>query len=483
MPQVWKTVKVPRMLYLPVVTGEGFNNSGMRLEPRVQLRDDDGNLTDDWTGDELELLPGSNQIRINGVDHRMLISCDKLNIDDNGFIQLNKPRPPAAFTSGGHGAASVGGMGVAIRKAKGKWDHDAAREWEGDAATSVEPFRFPRHDDPHGTKHPGYKTPRSRADDIQLVPTTGFGDAFDESDEDFIDAFANDFAAHMAKGDPDNEIRDVTLRDGTIAQARFDKKTGRQIGATFREYKDEGQQGQTLGYSGKAPTFDDAEYRRRLREQNQHATPAPTARERHEAEYKVAKTVHGPAEPPRAPAAPQQRAAPMVLATGWTTTGAPHLDQLIGAGRSDLSGWPLRTVCHLFGCSASTRSLIEATHSATFADSIVNAIGKVHMLKDHEMGPVYVHLEELNDKLRLALAEELPVIVELAKSKKVAVVIVTPDWGDQMPSLLKYLPVVRVSVEPHVPDPRFICAHIKKNDLNPNTTNQSVAFPAPDQRG
>jgi hypothetical protein len=465
----WLTVKVPRMLYLPVVTGEGFNNSGMRIEPRVQLRDDDGNLIDSWTGDELQLLPGSNQIRINGVDHKMLISCDKLNIDPQGFIQLSKPRPPAALSSGGIGKASVGGMGVAVRKARDTaWDHDAAREWEGDAGTSAAPFRFQK---PKKTAAHSNQTANTRRADFAPVPEGGFPPGFDESDEAFIEAFGNDFAAHMAAGDPDNEIRDVTLRDGSIAQARFDKKTGRQIGATFRQYQannDEG--GQSVGYSGKNSTFDEAEYRRRLAEQNQHATPAPTARERAEADERRAPR---PPTPLRAvPAAPS-------YPYGWTTTGAIHLDQLIGNKNPDLQGWPLGKVSYLFGLRPITDLMVEVTRGHIAAD-IPAAFGAVHLIKQGQP-LVYIHLPLIaSSQFRLSLAEELPALVEMVNGMKVAVVLVSGDYKEETPALLNFMPDVRVLVEPHASDERFITARIKKNNLNPNTTNQAVSFPRPD---
>jgi len=468
----WKTVKVPRMLYLPVVTGEGFNNSGMRIEPRVQLRDNDGNLTDDWTGDELQILPGSNQIRINGVDHTMLIACDKLNIDPEGFIQLQKPRPPAAFSSGGFGAASVGLQGTAIRAAKGKWDHAAAAEWEGDAGSHVAPFRFP-------TPTPGQHRTAAH-DDIQLVPNDGF--TASPHDQQVVNEFFDEYAAHMAAGDPDHEIRDVTLRDGSIAQARFDKSTGRQIGSTFREYKannDEG--GQSVGYSGKAPSFDEAAYRRKIAEQNQHASVAPTARERHEAEYQVARSVHGPQEPPRAPATdapprPPQHALP--VSSGWTTTGALHLDQMIGNRHPDLQGWPLGKVSHLFGLRPITDILVQATRGHYAAD-IPAAFGAVHLIKQGQP-LVYIHLPLIpSSQFRLSLAEELPALVEMVHGMKVAVVLVSGDYKEETPALLNFMPDVRVLVEPHASDERFITAHIKKNSLNPNTTNQAVSFPRP----
>ena len=63
---------------------------------------------------------------------------------------------------------------------------------------------------------------------------------------------------------------------------------------------------------------------------------------------------------------------------------------------------------------------------------------------------------------------------------KVAVVLVSGDYKEETPALLNFMPDVRVLVEPHASDERFITARIKKNNLNPNTTNQAVSFPRPD---
>ena len=123
----WIQVNVPRTLYLPVNNGDGFKDSGRRVEP----------------SDKVEFCPGTNKCRINGVEHSMLRSCDNIPLTDDHTINLARPARPVALSRGGVGSASVGPMGSAVRAARGNWDHSVVEEWQGDAGTARFPVRAP----------------------------------------------------------------------------------------------------------------------------------------------------------------------------------------------------------------------------------------------------------------------------------------------------------------------------------------------------
>ena len=262
----WKTIKAPKMLYLPIA-GDVFAKNGLRVEP----------------SDSLAILPGTNRIRINGVEHSLMRVLDDL-VDENGVIQLAKPAPPVRLHAGGPGRASVAAIGGA-RLRKGEFDLEEAENWQGDEGTNSVPFQFPTPEPPKSAR--GFPIVREETPAFGKTVRTATA-THENTGNPEVDQFFTEFAAHMNKGTLDSECREVTLSDGSTARALFDLKTGRQIGTPQRQYQptfDSAgvQQGQHVGYGGKNPTFSvkdrrkaEAEYRRRLDEQHKDSVTSPT---------------------------------------------------------------------------------------------------------------------------------------------------------------------------------------------------------------
>jgi len=455
----WKTVTAPRMLFLPVA-GADFGTSGRKVFPH----------------DEIEILPGTLKAKINGVEVQLQRTLEDL-IDDDGVIQLAKPAPPVSLSRGGPGRAITGRLGEA-RSTRGLWDHDAADNWQGDAATT----RFPSPNAGQGTdlfgrpdRHRGFKVvpeerplPRRTA---SFEPTTPLPDRdWSPEEQAVIDEFHGQLQQEFADNDPDIEIREVRLRDGSIAHARFSKDTGRQIGATFRQY----QEGTSFDTHGSNPSFDMDQYRRDLAEQNRHATPAPTARERYEqAQAKnAARTLHGaPPRPVPAPPTPTPPPTP-TRQVKTASLGSPHLDNLVGAacsppGRCDAPGVPLGLLLHLSGPQDAREALLRAA-GATTAPTLEAAIGKMFMLTPDDPPLVAVELDT-NDIV--TLAAQLPAAATaFEESPRAALVVSTPDQGAKTPPLLDYIAKLKVRLTPHERDPRFITASCDK---------EQVSFPVP----
>jgi len=423
MSEQWITVKAPKSLYLPTISGSGeFKDSGRRVEP----------------SDDIQLLPGTNRIRLNGMDLSLTIPCNNIPIRD-GVIALSRPNPPVRLSTGGDGWA-VGRSGEAQGKARGGWDHQAAEKWEGDAGT-------------HAAPSP-YAVVSSQMD--TATPVAAFG--LEECKSLFSDKTIND-----AFDDPNIEIREVSLTGGGTAHARFDKRTGKQVGTPFRQYQahygDGGQQiSAPAPTHGPNSTFDmqahkakrAEKYRQYLDAQNATAVPALTAAERYDIEQKR--------EQEQAKA---QAPAPLPVAT----TGTPHLDNIIAGQQGVAGGFPLGKVTHLYGDEESTKALIpEGTPTA---QNIAAAFGHIHLLKP---GQQIVIIDIADPKpttaLRLAIAEELPVLLNMVSTMPVAVVIQTPDWNESdTPALLRLALALRIHVEKNQGRQGFIKVTVIKDPL------------------
>ena len=463
----WKTIKAPRTLYLPTGATE-FDNSGIRVEPT----------------DTIRVLPGTNRIEINGVEHRLMIPCDNLRTDDNGVIQLNKPAPPVKLSVGGNGWA-VGRMGEAVARSRGTMDQREIEDWQGDHATVQHPsphangmtdlfgrpseargFKIVRDETPafgHTAKQVHFDRPTDLA-----VPSREWS----AEEQGVIDEFFSEFEAGMA--DPNFEMREVTLRDGSKAQALFHKVTGQQVGTPQRMYQarydDQGRQlSAPAPTHGPKATFDMDEYRRRLREQMADSEVAPSLAERYEQAQPVhQKAAHQPQQrPDPAMSAPIIQTMPEMPAAA---TGSPHLDDLLFK-KAGTAGWPLGSISLLFGSPEATRNLLERSR-ARVCDSIPAAFGHIHLLKTSDAPLVAIILPDApqpTDALRLDIAEQLPVLDNMIKGHRVAALIVAPDWDDAtMPALLKFMPKVHVHVGPHPSDDRFVTAQ---------TLGQTLSFP------
>jgi len=447
----WKTIKAPRMLYLPVAAAE-FDNSGLRVEPT----------------DDLAILPGTNRVRVNGVEHLLMRPLDDL-LDENGVIQLAKPAPPVRLHAGGPGRASVAAIGGA-RLRKGDFDLSEAENWQGDVGTDRVPFQFdPQPPNKAGATH-------ARGFPIVREETPAFGKPVRvattrKTGNPDVDQFFDEFNAHMNKGTEPSEYREVTLRDGSKARALFSTVTGRQIGTPTRQYQatyDSAgvQQGQQVGYSGKNPTFNEKEYRQRLDEQLKDSTVAPTG---HDIDRGPQAPIHdlalnAPVGSPHARV--PRRGMPAAPTMPATSTGNPHLDALIGGKDKTCQGWPLGKISHLYGDTPLVDALIgNATHAA----SIDDAVERIHLLREDDPPLIAIACTTTPDLGPLAkLLREHHI--------KVAVVLHSKEGGGED---LMQLPVaLRLRAEPHDRDERFITATLVRA-LAAKDDNSSASFPRP----
>lgn len=435
----WKTITAPKMLYLPVL-GTDFDKSGLRVEPT----------------DALAILPGTNRIKINGVEHSLMRSLDDL-LDDKGVIQLAKPAPPVRLHAGGPGRASVAGIGGA-RLRKGDFDLKEAENWQGDSGTDRVPFNFSHPDGPRLPKEArGFPIVREETPAVRIA--TGKPEKTGNSD---VDQFFDEFAEHMNKGTEPSEYREVTLRDGSKAMALFSTVTGRQIGTPTRQYQPtydtEGvQQGQQVGYSGNNPTFDEKEYRRRLNEQHKDTVLAPTG---HDIDRGPQAPVHDLAL--NAPVgSPLAREIP-TPAMPATSTGNPHLDALIGGKNKTCQGWPLGKISHLYGDTPLVDALID---NATHADGIDDAIERIHLLREDDPPLIAINCTATPDLGSLA---------KLLREHHIKVAVVLHSENNE--ALMKLPVALRLRAEPHNRDERFITATLVRA-LAAKDDNSSASFP------
>lgn len=472
MSDTWKAIKVPRALYLPVDNGQGFKDSGKRIEPT----------------DTVEFLMGSTRIRINGVEHTMMRACDEIPLDKNGCIALAKPKG-VTISGNGVGRAHVGREGEARAGARRMWDPQAAEEWQGDQGTAAYPsgaagsytdlfgkidhfrgFRVVRDDTPaygHTGKQASFSGSGNRPG-VHMGP--GSEDLPDREwsaeEQAVIDEFNQGLEERYAET-RDFEYREVNLRDGSVGRALFSKITGDQVGAPSRMYQD----GRSLTVN---PKKAHEEYRRLMAEQNQDASVAPNAAERYEqAQAKNAsRTLHG--EPPRnlrvqAPQeVPRNTPAPEVLIPHTVALGHQILDGAIAHAfglPSTAYGIPLGEIIAMSGEGASA---VLGTVGAV-ADSLTNAVGRLFMLKDSEHPMVSVTLGDMTDiNTRIALADDFPRAVEALKKARAVLVLVLPS--PEVPGIVSMASKVHVHIEPHERDERFLVATIN---------GKTTAFPHP----
>ena len=117
----WKPILIPKTVHLPTGQPNGkFADSGTRVAP----------------SDAVEILPGSHQVRINGVEHRLLRPVDSLPLDGN-TLRLDKPASAVRTYSGGGGHAYVARNGQARSMAAGDtfW-----QDWAKKSKDDMDPY-------------------------------------------------------------------------------------------------------------------------------------------------------------------------------------------------------------------------------------------------------------------------------------------------------------------------------------------------------
>ena len=477
----WKVIKAPKSLYLPVILGQGFDKSGMQVGP----------------DDKLEVLKGSNQIRINGVDYKMMIAVDTLRTDEKGVIQLSKPAPPARVNSGGAGYASVGGLGKAVRSAaENTFTPEGSRQSSRQSsrrspggATSARGFPIVSDETgPYGAPTRPYDDPGFFDDGGGSGPSMDLGEPDPDFDPgcDLTDVFA----------DPTVEKRNITLGDGSQAWAWFDKVSGKQVGTPTRIYQAafvEGRQvGQRVRSQGPKVEFDEAEYQAALAEQMEHTTLAPTGHDIPRAQPKHApRTLHGSSPRPIPPGMAEgsfQKRPPLreihqeefqqmerqAASHVCAPSGSPHLDNLISA--STWGGYPIGKLTWLQGPAPLRRALLIAA-GASYTESFTTALGDMALLQVRAKPIIVLEIEDLTStEARLGLAEDLPTLIEqIAGIKKAAFVISTPTVDTK---LLQFMSALVITIETLATDERFTKATLIKNTLC-DQQGQATTFPTP----
>lgn len=414
---VWKKITIPKMVYLPTGDPNGsFKDTGQRVEPH----------------DQVEILPGSRLIRINGVEHTLLIPADNLPLDGNNCLRLDRPAPPVAtLDGGGKGRAFVGRQGEAVLAARTNWDQETAANWGGGDAAS-------------GIGKDWIQAQLRRADK---------NGAFEDADDDplFED---NEPAPRTASGfDPtvfneDRVTRTVTLKDGTTAEVLVDPHSGRDAGYTSRMYSG-------IGVNPK-------EAARLLAAQAAEATDVTLGRRQE--------------PPPRVASAP---ASLPVQAPPAVSTGIRDLDGFLEATTCFATpGVPLGHIAYVSGTADLCQFLMHTmSTSAAPTSTIEGAFARIHLLKPNDTPIVFIHLtdEAPSDALRLTIAEQLPVLAEVIKNHgRCSALILTPAWLDKTPALLNFIPSLRLDITRHDRDDRFLVATLIKGAKR---GQPSVTFP------
>lgn len=443
----WYNVKVPRPLYLPVVEGEGFDNTGQLVQP----------------SDTVEFCKGSNLVRINGVEKKLLRSTDTIPVV-KGVISLTKPK---GVTIGGNGVgrAVVSAVGMARNK-RGFWNHEAAEEWQGDAGTLAHPSPAA-----HGSTDLFGKPDKNRGFRVVQDDTPAFGTPvrsktahsgapdreWSSAEQAVIEELHQGIADQYAKTDGDFEYRDVTLRDGTTARALFNKVTGKQVGTPERRYISGGPGGQPLGYSR---SFDQDEYDRRVAAQAGHASVAPNAAERWEqAQAKHAsRTLHG--EGPKPQAVPEPTPEPDTRDS--VSLGNPHIDHEVAAKLgTQQPGVPLGMLVHLSGPEDLRDALTDAAR-ATYADSLEAAVGKMFMRPDSSAPIIAVRMDNI-DKAKLA--DDLPSVATAFEQSPKPCVLVISTSGEGVPKLINFVCEMSIQVMPHHSKEEFITCVVRDSTM------------------
>lgn len=448
----WKTIKAPKSLYLPVILDGakgGLENTGMRVSHL----------------DTLRVLPGSNRIEINGVEYKMMIAVDALKVDDRGFIQLDKPKPPSRLFSGGEGRASVGRIGSAAVAARQNAFTTDGPSRKRTGASHARGFPIV----PEET--PAYGRPLRQEDVLVSDPAwdAALQGALGKPQKTFSDDEIN-----AAFADPNIEVREITLKDGSTAYARFDKRSGQQVGTPFRQYQARyDSEGRQIG--APAPTrgrnFDQAKYDRLMREQMADAMPAPTGHDtpRQATPKHASRTLHGPPPTPVPPA-------PVYMDESVaTSTGSLHLDSHITA--AEAGGFPIGLLTWLQGPHAARAALMKAA-KATYTKSFASALGDMALLKKDQTPLIALELDDLTSpETRLALADDLPTLVEQVKGiEKAAFLLSTPRQDSK---LTAFCSALVISIDFDEQDERFLKATIVSSDINPAMQGKSIMFPVP----
>jgi len=184
----WKTITLPKTVYFPTLSSDGtFKNSGLRIDPSQTL----------------EILQGSNRIRVDGAEHQLLIAVASLRLDENNRLILDAPAPPVASLASGGGRAYVGGIGFARGEARGE-----ARAAAGYNVQDDWPVGAPK-----------------------------------DLDSDLEEVASFDPKATSPEDPIDNKVfheerltRTVTLKDGTTAEVLIDPSSGHIASNPFRTY-------------------------------------------------------------------------------------------------------------------------------------------------------------------------------------------------------------------------------------------------------
>lgn len=418
---VWKRITIPKMVYLPTGDPNGaFKDTGCRVEPQ----------------DQVEILPGSRLIRINGVEHTLLIPADNLPLDGNNCLRLDRPAPPVvSLASGGKGRASVGRQGEAVIAARNNWDQETATNWGGDAASDIGKDWIQaqlRHADKNGAFEDVEDDALFEDNEVTApqLPRTASG---------FNPTVLNE----------ERVTRTVTLKNGQTAEVLVDPHSGRDAGYVSRVYDG-------IGVNPK-------EAARILAAQAAEATDVTPGRRRQE-------------PPPRVASAPAPQPAPQAPPT--ISTGIRDLDGLLEATTGGLCGVPLGHIAYVAGPQDLRLFLMNSmSPSPTVSNTIEGAFARIHLLKPNDTPVVFIHLEDEapSDALRLTIAEQLPVLAEVIKNHgRCSALILTPDWMDKTPTLLNFIPTIRLSINRHDRDDRFLVASLLKGAKQ---GQPSVTFP------
>lgn len=465
----WKTIKAPRALFLPVLLGgagekKGFENTGMKVFPH----------------DEIRVMPGSNRIEINGVEHRMLISTDVLRTDAEGYIHLDKPKPPSRIFSGGEGRASVGKMGHAVASARQNSFTPEGRAPRRQGATHARGMPI------ISDETPAYGRPVQQDDvlitdpawDRTLQSALGKPEGKSFSDKEMAEAFE----------DPNIEVREITLKYGDKAFARFDKRTGKQVGTPFRQYQatyDE--EGRQVGAPTRShgPNFDHAKYEQMLAKQNAGSEAAPTGHDPYpQARPKNAsRTLHGP-PPVQVEAVPRDMSerfveppSPSRYIGKMVSTGSPHLDSFITTSPDGSGGLPIGKLTWLQGPKDVRDAFLDAA-GATRTASFASALGDMALVKGAPV--VALELEDLTStEVRLALADDLPTLIEQVQGIDKAAFIISTPVPEKDSKLMAYMSFLCLIVARDAEDERFFRATVVKSEVQDKQQGKSISYPAP----
>lgn len=462
-PSPWKTITVPKAVYLPTTAGASgaFKDSGLRVDPT----------------DKIEILPGSALMRINGVQHTLMIPTDSLRLDASNCVVLDKPaaRVGSLSTGDGFSSAHVGRMGSRP---------SAMQTQRGDYAEVASGFSHQASSAPGVSFGPGGSNSGPQmhlGDDMEMIPGPKKVVAAKDIDQDIFRE--------------DAIIQEITLKDGSKAQVYIDPNTGRPCSAPFRTYDGIGidpkaamrlmaeQDSDARSVAGKgASTVGNLSTRGPLAlplgEPNAKPEEFPsqprTPQRQEETEplgtgYSPGLLARSTTTPPR-PTRQAQEAPPEVRAT---TSGNIGLDGFIGLATKNptAQGYPLGQVTCI-SAPGDIRDHLQGDQVPCTA--LEAAFARIHLTRTPA---VFIRLpEELTDGLRLEVAEQLPTLAEVAqKHGAVALILLCPNSWPQMPALLNYIPTLGLSLVRHATDPRFVTVTCIKG--SPTGTQPTASMP------